>query len=123
MANYVTIDSLKYDLTGRAYKRTVEKSQSVQVGLTGKTLSQDFNFSDQLYKVKIYVYRTESRSGYGALADLEASYADDYVTFIDQLGNSQSVFFDGPLNVPYGYNLLSDDLPVEIELSFRKRQV
>jgi hypothetical protein len=124
MSNYVTIDGLKYDLTGkREYERDLKKSQSVEVGLTGKTLSQSFSVTDERFQVRLYVYRTEGRSGYGSLSDLEASYDDDYVTFIDQLGNSQDIFFEGSLKIPYGNNLLSDELPIVVPVNMRKRQV
>jgi len=120
---YIILDGKKYQATGRVYEPKNKKSQRIGVGLTGKTMSQQFEFTDWTGRVRILVYQETADPDYGSLVDLRTAYAKAYITFVDQLENSFDVFMLGELPEPYGLALVDRQVPLTIELNLRKRQV
>lgn len=91
----ITLNSKQYSVAWDSYDSPRLKSQSVDTGLTGKTLIQNFAFTDYWWKMDLLVWETETRSGYGDLDDLRTAYALSTCGYTDIDGNSHTVVMEG----------------------------
>jgi hypothetical protein len=125
MANdYIVLNNMRYATTGRKFAPRRKKSQQVKLGLTGKTLSQQFAFTDYRWRAAILVEITPTNPEYGSIEDLRAAYAEEYTPFIDQFGVDQgNVFMEGELPEEFDLALVDESAPFVVELQLRKRQV
>lgn len=124
MSNYITLDGKKYLTTDLAYQPDRKKAQEVNLGLTGKTIVQTFDYSDYIWTIPILVEITPVDPEFGSEDDLETAYAKDYVTFIDRDDTDQGyVFMLGSLPKPRKFALIDENAAYKVTLSLRKRQV
>ena len=124
MANYITLDGKRYLTTDLAYQPERKKAQQINLGLTGKTISQTFDYSDYTWAVPILVEITPADPEFGSEDDLETAYAKDYVTFIDRDETDQGyVFMLGNLAKPRKFALMDESASYKTVLQLRKRQV
>jgi len=124
MPNYIILDGMRYITTDLGYDPSRNKAQQVLSGLTGKTISLNFNQSDYRWTVPILVEITPSNPEHGSEDDLETAYAKEYVTYIDRDGVDQGyVFMLGQLSKPRKFALVDTSAPYKTTLSLRKRQV
>lgn len=123
MADFVTINGLKYYTAERAFKPTRNKSLQVNVTIDGKTVSQLFGFTDQKWDVKLLAYLSSPASGFGSLTNLRSAYDLAYCNFIDQDGVDQGdCFIEGDFQEQRAYSIIDSDSPFYIDLTLRKRQ-
>ena len=93
----ITLNSKVYDVAWDSYDAPRQKSQSVETGLTGKTLIQNFPFTDYWWKMELLVGETETRAGYGDLDDLRTAYGLSTCGFTDLDSTSHTVVIEGEL--------------------------
>ena len=123
MADFVTINGLKYATSERAFVPTRRKSLQINVTIDNKTASQLFGFTDQSWDVQILVYLSAPASGYGSIADLRTAYALHYCNFIDQDGTDQGdCYMEGDFSEKRAYSIIDTSAPFYMGLTFRKRQ-
>lgn len=124
MANYITLNGKNYATTGRNLRPVLKKAQQIRISLSGKTLSQEFSFTDQRWQVRILVELYPPDPSYGSKTDLETAYSLAYCNFVDQFGWDQGdVFMVGNLEEALDWALVDESAPFEVELNLRKRQV
>jgi hypothetical protein len=120
--SYVTMGTLKYDFKWSSYKETETPSRSVAIGLSGATLIDSFSFTDYAYQLTALCKLTESRSGYGALADLRTLSAAGTFNFVSPLGGTITAIMANELNIPHVHSLADSAFPCEVNISLRKYQ-
>lgn len=92
----------------------------ISTGLTGKTISQDFDFTLYTWSVPILVETSAADPEYGSMPDLRSAYAEEYVSFTDVFGDTRDVYTLGELPEPYGWALVDETVHFKINLSLRK---
>jgi hypothetical protein len=123
MGGFIVLDNKKY-LIGLDFTPRREPSRSVQVSITGKTLTQTFEYVDQTWDMTILVDLYQQSPDYGCREDLLAAWAKDYVTFTDPLGMQQgNVFIVNNLEEQLKYAIIDETSKFEVKLSLRLRQV
>ncbi len=125
MANsYIVLDGKRYAVAMTGYQPQVEKSQSTDVTVGGKTVSQTFVFVDARWQFNLRVDYVPA-TNYGSLADIKVAYLKPYVTFVDHYGVDQgTVFFVGPCGeVPDSPALDGVAAKFTVPVLLRKRQV
>ena len=119
---YIILNSKRYILWAELKEKDTKFFETT-VGLSGKTLSQDFAFTDQHWTLPIFVPRNAD-SPNGTLTDLITAYALDYVAFTDRYSVAQgNVFFVSPFPIPWSG--MKDIVPekFKVELLVQLRQV
>lgn len=129
MSGFVVLNNKKY-LTTLDYAADMQKSQDVQISITGETLSQTFYkpdgtlFLDKRWSVPILVDLYEQNPAWGCKEDLEAAYAEEYVPFTDIFGMQQGdVFIENNLPEQLRFAIVDQDAKFEVTLKLRLRQV
>lgn len=104
MADHIVLDGKKYkvaDLDDSSWKPTWRRQKKYSLGLTGKTIMQDFTVPDgaggerlprdwQLM-LRVFIATPWPDSSWGTFADLLAASNKLTVTYVDHAGNSQTV--------------------------------
>lgn len=123
MANFVTINNLKYATAERAFEPIRRKSLQINVTIDGKTASQLFGFVNETWTVRVLVYLSAPASGYGSLDDLRSAYNLHYCNFIDQDEVDQGdCFVEGDFAEKRAYSIIDTSAPFYMDLTIRKRQ-
>lgn len=97
MNDYVSIDGKKYkvsDLGGDSYKPVYDRQKTYDVGLTGKTIGQDFTILDRvpqqwLFTLRVFINDPWPDSEWGVWSDLLAASDEPYVDFIEHDGTTE----------------------------------
>ena len=121
----VTIDGKVYITTGRKMTPVVSKAQQNKTALPGPTIIQNFNVNPRRWSFEILVWRpgNEPSASHGDVDDLIAAYNKTYVTFIDNRGvNQGSVIFEGELQLPEEWSIISATMPFIVKLNLTKRR-
>jgi hypothetical protein len=92
--DYITLNGKKYKVVSRgddSYQRIFDRQKTDTVGLTGKTIMQDFTVSDRephnwLMTLRVFISEPWPDSTWGLWSDLLTAYRAAYVPMI---------FFDG----------------------------
>ncbi len=124
MASYIILDDKRYAVAITRYEPAEEKSQSVDVTVGGKTVSQTFAYIDYRWGFDILVDDVPAEN-YGSLADLKAAYRKPYVGFTDHYGVDQgTVFFVSACSEkPLTPMLSGAGAKFTVPVLLRKRQV
>jgi len=121
MAGFITLDGKKY-LNALDFTPRCEKSQSVQMSLSGKTLVQTFAVIDKTWDVTILVDLYRQNPEYGCRADLLAAWSKEYVPFSDPFGAQHDVFIANGLEEQLKYAIVDETAKFEVKLGLRLRQ-
>lgn len=119
---YISLNGDRYYIKWGTYKPIKSQAASMSVGLSGKTITQDFDFIDYRWTAVLLVRVTEADSNYGNLSDLETAYSTIPCAFIDPDGNSHNVLIDGDLPEEFKHDILDNTIPNEIPVMLRKVQ-
>ena len=101
--DYITLDGKRYKVMEVLYEPTLNRQRTYQVGLTGKTLIQDFTTANRVpqwwnYRLKIFISDPEPTTDYGIWDDFLAAYNQNSVPFTEFDGvTAHQVGFPVPL--------------------------
>lgn len=122
MANgYITYNGKRYRLTPQSYEEQIDPARQVNVGLSGKTITQTFSYSETRFEVEIWTSITAESGTYGSVSDLKTAYALAYASFVDIFGTTHSVVPEGDLRLPYKLGIRNNSAPFKVKLKLRKR--
>lgn len=106
MANdYISLDGKKYkvaDLDDSSWKPAYKRQKVYGIGLTGKTIIQDFTVSDRAPRdwslsLRVFIATPFPDSSWGAWADLLAAFNKASVTYVEHDGTTHTVGIKPPL--------------------------
>ena len=99
--DYITLDGKRYKVVASGYQPTTDRQRTYTVGLTGKTIVQDFTVQNRVpqtwgFRLRVFINSPDDPA-YGVYADLLAAYAQPYVTFIE---HDDSISHEVGINSP-----------------------
>ncbi|MCP4708118.1 MAG: hypothetical protein GY869_05810 [Planctomycetes bacterium] len=97
---YIQLNDKRYAVYGDGYKPGIDLFRVHTVGLTGKTIIQNFKVEQRLwqFKLKVFINDPWPDANYGMWSDLLTAYREDTVTLVEHDDTqSHTVIIDGPL--------------------------
>ena len=106
MNDYIQLNGKKYKVTWTGYKPEVVAPKSIDYGITGKLLVQNFIVADRTqviwnYEIRAYVVTPSGQTTWGDWDDIEAAAKETTIVFTDFDGTSYTVTIANPLTPTY----------------------
>jgi hypothetical protein len=103
--NYITLDGKKYKVADRddsSWKPAYRRQKKYSIGLTGKTIIQDFTVSSRVPRdwsltLRVFIATPWPDVTWGTWADLQAAFDKPSVTYVEHDGTSHTVGIEKPL--------------------------
>lgn len=121
MTTSITLDNKRYYLHKRDHRQASDPYRTSDVGLTGKTIIQDFGFTKKTWELTILVYLVNPPTGFGSMSDLQAAFAaTPPIVFVDVDGSEADVILLGRLEMERSFSLVDQTAPFPVSLRLER---
>ena len=117
----ITINGLQYHTEKRQHKTTYDPLRTVNRGLSGKSIVQEFAGSIKRLEAVILVYLDGQapNTSMGELSDLEAAFDAVPVSVTDAAG-TRNMIFTGVLDLSRQFSLVDQTAPFAVPISLEE---